>query len=605
MSIGKPKIMSIVSWLVAGLLLTNFAAAKKVTEAYPTDKPLGRQAAASEDNLILTARSRAETPEASGEFVVLYNRLEWNPSKTAIIICDMWDQHWCKGATRRVAELAPLMNEVIAGARDKGVLIIHAPSGTVEHYANHPARKRAQNAPIAANLPQDIAKSCKWIDEREEKTGYPIDHSDGGCDCQPKCEQGSPWRSQIDTLLIRDEDAISDSGVEIWNLLEQRGINNVILMGVHTNMCVLARPFGLRNMARYGKNVVLMRDLTDTMYNSRMHPFVSHFTGTDLIIEHIEKYICPTITSTVFTGRPQSACPEPACPEPACPEPACPESRTAGRSRTAVRRPQAEAGRSRTAVRRPQAEAGRFRFKDDKRPVVVFISAENEYDAAKTLPEFAQELETKYGLYCEILQGSTDIRDPGRHNIPGAEALTDANLAVVFARRRALPPEQMKYFRDYMDSGRPLIGLRTASHAFDARGEAPAGYLEWPKFDPEVLGGNYHGHYGRGPICTVTLAAGAEAHPILAGVQVPFTSNGSLYEVSPLTESTKPLLIGTIPDHEPEPVAWTNTYKKSRVFYTSLGHPDDFKNPQFRRLLVNAVFWAMDKPTPKVGIVIR
>jgi type 1 glutamine amidotransferase len=275
-----------------------------------------------------------------------------------------------------------------------------------------------------------------------------------------------------------------------------------------------------------------------------MYPFVSHFTGTDLIIEHIEKFVCPTITSTVFTGRPQ------------------------------------------------------FCFKDDKRPRVVFISAENEYDAAKTLPEFANELETKYGLCCEILQGSTDIRDEGRHNIPGTEALTDADLAVVFARRRALPPEQMKYLRDYMDSGRPLVGLRTASHAFDARGEAPAGYLEWPKFDPEVLGGNYHGHYGRGPICTVTMAAGTEAHPILAGLQVPFTSNGSLYEVSPLTESTKPLLIGTIPDHEPEPVAWTNTYKKSRVFYTSLGHPDDFKNPQFRRLLINAVFWAMDKPVP-------
>jgi len=83
-------------------------------------------------------------------------------------------------------------------------------------------------------------------------------------------------------------------------------------------------------------------------------------------------------------------------------------------------------------------------------------------------------------------------------------------------------------------------------------------------------------------------------------VRMPFTSISSLYEASPLTKSTRTLLIGTIPDEEPEPVAWTNRYRKSRVFYTSLGHVDDFKNPQFRRLLINAVFWAMDKPVLKV-----
>jgi type 1 glutamine amidotransferase len=150
-----------------------------------------------------------------------------------------------------------------------------------------------------------------------------------------------------------------------------------------------------------------------------------------------------------------------------------------------------------------------------------------------------------------------------------------------------------------MDSGKPLIGLRTASHAFDTRGKAPQGYGEWPDLDPKVLGGSYHGHHGRGPKCTVTLAAGAGAHPILAGVKLPFTSDGSLYEVRPLAKSTKPLLIGTIPDKEPEPVAWTNRYGRSRIFYTSLGHPDDFRNEHFRKFLVNAVFWAMNKPLPK------
>ncbi|UCC99532.1 MAG: ThuA domain-containing protein, partial [Phycisphaerales bacterium] len=221
------------------------------------------------------------------------------------------------------------------------------------------------------------------------------------------------------------------------------------------------------------------------------------------------------------------------------------------------------------------------------------------YGAAETLPEFAHELKTKYGLYCEILQGSIEKKGPDRHELAGLEALTSADLAVVFARRRSLRPEQMQHLRDYLERGKPLIGLRTASHAFDTRGSAPEGYAEWPKLDPEVLGGNYHGHHGSGPKCTVTPAAESSGHPILAGVELPFISDGSLYEVRPLAEATKPLLTGTIPDEEPEPVAWTNTYGRSRVFYTSLGHPDDFKIASFRQLLLNATFWALDRPISK------
>ena len=537
MSIGKPKVVSILFLLTVGILLNTFSLGKQSAKA-TTNK----------NKLILTARSRVEMPEGSGKFKVVGSQLEWETSQTAIIICDMWNQHWCKGATRRVAELAPYMNKVVCTASDKGVLIVHAPSGTIGHYKDHPARKIAQSAPKAANVPKDISGWCRWFNEKEKKTGYPIDHSDGGCDCQPKCKQGSPWRKQIESIDIRDQDAISDSGVEVWNLLEQRGIKNVILMGVHTNMCVLGRPFGLRNMAKFGKNVVLMRDLTDTMYNSRARPYVSHFTGTDLVVEHIEKFVCPTITSTALMDQPQ------------------------------------------------------FCFKNDERLRVVFISAESEYDAAESLPDFAHELEMKYGLGCQILQGNTDRRSKERDYISGMEALTNADLVVLFVRRRAFPAQQMKYFQDYLDRGRPLIALRTSSHAFDTRGKHPDSHVEWRKFDAEVLGGNYHGHHGSGPKCTVTAAERATGHPILAGVRIPFTSIGSLYETSPLTKSTKTLLIGTIPDKKPEPVAWTNRYRKSRVFYTSLGHVDDFKNPQFRRLLINAVFWAMKKPVPKVEI---
>ena len=496
------------------------------------------------NSLEVDLREQEPLPDGSGRFRVVCEQQQWDAEETAIIICDMWDRHWCRGASERVAELAPVMNRVVSLARDKGVFIIHAPSGTMQHYEDHTARRRAKNAPRAANLPEGIASWCRWKDATEKDVGYPVDHSDGGCDCEPECEQGSPWTRQIAAIRIGEKDAISDSGVEIWNLLESRDIENVILMGVHANMCVLGRPFGLRNLANAGKNVVLMRDLTDTMYDSDDAPQVSHFTGTDLIVAHVERHVCPTVVSTILTGEPP------------------------------------------------------FRFAEDERPLIVFLSAEREYKAVETLPVFARELEMRYRVDTEILQGSTEGRGEARHEISGMEILSDAELLVVFARRRAFPADQMKHLREYLDRGGPLIGLRTASHAFDTRGNAPAGHEEWRDFDPEVLDGNYHGHYGRGPVTTVTAAAGAADHPILAGIDLPLRSNGSLYKTGPLADGTTLLLIGTIPDEEPEPVAWTNRYEDSRVFYTSLGHPDDFENFEFCELLVNATFWAMDEPMP-------
>jgi hypothetical protein len=100
---------------------------------------------------------------------------------------------------------------------------------------------------------------------------------------------------------MMEGDAITDS-FQAYDLMLQRGIANVIIMGVHTNMCVVGRPFGIRNMVGLGQNVVLVRDMTDTMYNSRMAPRVNHFRGTDLVVEHIEKYLCPTITSNQVLG---------------------------------------------------------------------------------------------------------------------------------------------------------------------------------------------------------------------------------------------------------------------------------------------------------------
>jgi nicotinamidase-related amidase len=243
----------------------------------------------------LTTRVRKEAQPGSGQLESVQEIVHWDPRKSTIIICDMWDKHWCDGATKRVGEMAPVMNEVVRAARRRGVFIIHAPSETMAFYQDTPQRHRAQQAPKAAAPPP--------ASERPAEPPLPIDDSDGGCDTgQPPWHRA--WTRQHPAIEIAPEDAISDNGDEVYNLLQQRGIDNVILMGVHTNMCVLGRPFAIRRMLALGKHVLLMRDMTDAMYNPRMRPFVSHFHGTELVVEHIEQYLCPTITSTDFTGKP-------------------------------------------------------------------------------------------------------------------------------------------------------------------------------------------------------------------------------------------------------------------------------------------------------------
>lgn len=264
---------------------------------------------AAETPLSLTLQSRS----AAGRAVLV--KEQWLPSRTAIIVCDMWDLHHCKNAVTREVEMAPRMNEVLEKARAAGVLIIHAPSSCMKPYEGTPARELAKTATSAARLPDKIGEWCKQI-PAEEMAVYPLDQSDGGEDDDPTehaawakeleakgLNPKAPWTRQIDVLRIdQTKDAISDSGVEIWNLLESRNIHNVILMGVHLNMCVSGRPFGLRQMAKNGKHVVLMRDLTDTMYNPARWPFVSHTRGTELFTQHVERLICPTITSDQLIG---------------------------------------------------------------------------------------------------------------------------------------------------------------------------------------------------------------------------------------------------------------------------------------------------------------
>lgn len=253
--------------------------------------------------LELTMRSRAR--EAPGK--VEERKVEWEARKTALIICDMWDDHWCKSAARRVGEMAGPLNEVVRKARARGVFIIHAPSSVVDYYKGTPERALARKAPFAKapiKLSEKDRWGTKWCWPDPAFEGVlPIDDSDMGCSCdEPKCEIREAWTRQIKTIDIVKGDALTDNGQETYNLLASRKIDNVILCGVHLNMCVLGRPFGIRQMVKVGKNVALMRDLTDTMYNPQRPPGVDHFTGTDLVVGHVEKYWCPTFTSADLVG---------------------------------------------------------------------------------------------------------------------------------------------------------------------------------------------------------------------------------------------------------------------------------------------------------------
>lgn len=125
----------------------------------------------------------------------------------------------------------------------------------------------------------------------------PIDDSDEGCDTGDD-KPYEAWTRQHPAIEISEYDGITDSGREVYNLFHALGIKNMIIMGVHTNMCVLGRSFGIRQMTRWGILCVLVRDLTDTMYNPKMPPYVSHDEGTELVIQHIEKYWCPSILSS-------------------------------------------------------------------------------------------------------------------------------------------------------------------------------------------------------------------------------------------------------------------------------------------------------------------
>ena len=234
----------------------------------------------------------------------------------------------------------------------------------------------------------------------------------------------------------------------------------------------------------------------------------------------------------------------------------------------------------------------------NRAPHIFFLIGEAEYDTKTTVPAFAKaELEPR-GLRCTF----SLLPSEESNEFPNIGALKDADLLFVSVRRHTPPTAQMAAIRAHVAAGKPVVGIRTASHAFALRGKpgepapVPAGHADWPEFDHDILGGNYNNHYGHGIETFGKIVPAQAQHPVLKGIGAEeFKVPSHLYKNPDLPSWVTPLMTARMVDHpEIEPIAWVNAKDGRRVFYTSLGAPEDFAVPQFRQLLLNGIQWALE-----------
>jgi type 1 glutamine amidotransferase len=269
-------------------------------------------------------------------------------------------------------------------------------------------------------------------------------------------------------------------------------------------------------------------------------------------------------------------------------------------------------------------------FSQKKTPHIVFVIGDEEYRSEESMPMLGEILHRELGAKISLCYSVNEegIIDPNRvNNIEGLEALETADLMIVFARFRALPPNQAKMITDYAEDGRPMVGFRTATHTFMYKDNPEMEHLnnDWPA---KVFGQQWithHGHFedGNAPLTDVSILPNAKTK-ILNGFE-PFEAYSWLYHVDggdwKLNGDAKPFLEGKSlrSNHEmnnrldkfplTNPVAWTKTYtgtsgKTARVFFTTLGHPFDFKEEPMRKLALNGIYWAlgMESEIPKNGV---
>jgi hypothetical protein len=270
---------------------------------------------------------------------------------------------------------------------------------------------------------------------------------------------------------------------------------------------------------------------------------------------------------------------------------------------------------------------------------VVLIAADQEYRSEEALPQLARILATRHGFKCTVLF-ATDPKDGtvdmGKPNIPGLEALAKADLLVLFLRWVDLPDDQMKPLVDYIESGRPMLGMRTATHCFNLKSSKTYERYTWNSkqwdggFGRQVLGETWVAHHGRHGVQSTrgVIAKGEENHPVLRGVKDgEIWGSTDVYKVKlPMPGDSRPLVLGQVltgmqptdppvtgPQNDPMmPVAWVKTYqgtagKTARIFNTTMGSSQDLLNEGIRRMLVNACYWAVGRESkihPKSNVAL-
>ncbi len=251
---------------------------------------------------------------------------------------------------------------------------------------------------------------------------------------------------------------------------------------------------------------------------------------------------------------------------------------------------------------------------------IVLISGDEEYRSEETLTQLGRILAKHHGFDCTV-HYAIDPKDgtinPNvNNNIPGLATLANADLMVIFTRYRDLPVDQMKHIVDYVQAGKPVIGLRTATHAFNTKSTPYAKWSsdskDWPGgFGQQILGETWvahHGDHGKEGTRGIIVKEHAK-HPILRGIKPgEVFGTSDVYRTNlPLPQDCTPLLLGEVTasldaaspavvgskNNPMMPVAWTKTNKTSRVFTTTLGASQDFASTGVRRLLVNACYWAV------------
>jgi hypothetical protein len=257
---------------------------------------------------------------------------------------------------------------------------------------------------------------------------------------------------------------------------------------------------------------------------------------------------------------------------------------------------------------------------------IVLISGDEEYRSEEALPQLGKILAKHHGFKCTVLfpidKKTGEINPNQNDNIPGLEALKTADLMIIATRFRNLPDEQMKHIVDYVEAGKPIIGLRTATHAFNLSGKSKYAKWTWTSrdwpggFGKQVLGETWISHHGNhgSESSRGILAKDAKEHPILKGIKDgDIWGPTDVYGVNlPLPGDSKPLVLGQVlagmkPTDKPVagkkndpmmPLAWVKSYspsegKKARVFTSTMGAAQDLESEGFRRLLVNAAYWAV------------